>query len=127
MPTLTYPSLTTYTPGYYNEEAKEYPGGKVEFQDGGAEYLSLADTPIRRWTINYSPPKFLTSTQAALFITLAESSRYNQKEGSLIGFDFTPRGGSLLSDVHFDEGGFVIKRGPKSYIYYVEVKLIKRP
>jgi hypothetical protein len=123
---LTYPSLSVYRASYYNEEEPDYPGGKNVYQDGGADYLSLADTPIRRWTISYAKSGLLAA-EAAVFSTLASSSRYNRREGSLIGFEFTPRGESLLSDVHFDEGGFEIRRGNKAHIYIVEVKLIKRP
>lgn len=123
----TYPLLGTVIPSYYNEEAKKYPGAKQEYQDFGADYISLADTPVRRWTINYSGTNCLIAAEAALFVTLADAVKYNDQEGSLLGMDFTPRGESLIANVHFDEGGFTIRRGPKAHIYFVECKLIKRP
>jgi len=123
----TYPSLTTIRPSYYNEEAPEWPGLKQEYQDGGADYLSLSDTAIRRWTILYASPGGLTAAEATTFTTLIASVKYNPREGSLVGMDFTPRGEALISNVHFDEGGFVIRRGPRAHIYLIECRLIKRP
>jgi hypothetical protein len=127
MPTPVYPSLTTILPSYYNEERKAYPGAKTVYQDFGADYLSLADTPVRRWTINYSSEGGITASEAATFTTLIDSVRYNPQEGSLVAMNFTPRGESLLSNVFFDEDGFTIRRGAKSWIYIVECKLIRRP
>jgi hypothetical protein len=127
MPTLVYPSLTSILPSYYNEEAKEYAGAKTIYQDLGAASRSYADTPVRRWTINYASDGGITETQAAQFVTLADSSKYRAQDGSVLTFNFTPRGESLLSGAQFDEGGFVIRRGAKALIYIVEVKLIKRP
>lgn len=123
----TYPLLITIRPSYYNEEPKEFPGSKTEYPDGGADYRGNGSSGIRRWTINYSSPGGLTESQALQFASLANSNQYSAKEGSMLGFDFTPRGESLLSGVRFDEGGFTIRRGIKSDVWMVEVKLIKRP
>jgi hypothetical protein len=127
MPTPVYPLLTSVLPSYYNEEAPEWPGAVVIFQDGAADRISLADTPIRRWTINYSSDGGITAAEAGQFTTLIASVRYNPQEGSLIAMNFTPRGESLLSNVYFDSGGFSIRRGRKAHIYMVECKLIHRP
>lgn len=124
---MAYPSLTTVRPSYYNEEDAEYPGTKTVYQDEGADFFSYADTPVRRWTIQYTSPGGLTASEAALFTTLAATSKYNRSEGSLLGFDFTPRGESTISNVRFDEGGFTIRRGAKAHIYLIECRLIKRP
>lgn len=123
----TYPLLTTYRPSYYNEEPKIYPGTMTEYPDGGADFRSFADSPIRRWTILYSSAGGLTAAEAAVFQTLAENNKYHDQNGSLLGFDFTPRGESLLSNVRFDKGGYTLRRGEKAHIYIIEVKLIKRP
>lgn len=123
----TFPSLTTYPPSYYNEEPPEYMGDKTIYMDGGADHRSYADTPIRRWTILYNSPGHLIAVEAAVFSLLAANNKYSPAQGSLLGFDFTPRGESLLSNVRFDEGGFTLKRGGKAHVYLIEVKLIKRP
>jgi hypothetical protein len=123
----TYPSLTTILPSYYNEERKEFPGDKTVYLDGGAVYRGYGSTSIRRWTINYSSQGGIIAAEAAQFVTLANDNQYSDKDGSLLGFNFTPRGESALGNVHFDEGGFVIRRGGKVHIYIVEIRLIKRP
>jgi hypothetical protein len=123
----TYPLLTSVLPSYYNEEAPEYPGLKHIYQDLGADFLTLADTAVRRFTILYTSDGGLLAAEAAQFVTLANDNKYNPREGSLLGFGFTPRGESALTNVRFDEGGFVIRRGRKSKIYMVECRLIKRP
>ncbi len=123
----TYPSLATVLPSYYNEEPSEYPGDKTVYQDGGADYRTYGTNPIRRWTILYNSPGGLLVTEAALFSVLATDNKYSPREGSLLGFNFTPRGESALGGVRFDEGGFMLRRGAKALIYMVEVKLIKRP
>lgn len=123
----TYPLLTTYLPSYYNEEPPEYMGTSTTYVDGGREFRSFADTPIRRWVINYSSPGGLLAAEAAAFSTLAANNKYSPKYGSILGFDFTPRGESLIANVHFDEGGFVLKRGGKAHIYQVECRLVKYP
>lgn len=127
MPTPAYPLLGTILPSYYNEESPEYPGAKVVYQDGGADYVSLGSTPIRRWTINYSSAGGITASEAGQFTALIASVLYNPQEGSLVAMNFTPRGESLLSNCFFDAGGFSIRRGAKAHIYIVECKLIHRP
>lgn len=124
----TYPSLSTYPPSYYNEEPPEYMGDRTVYAgDGGADYRTYADTPVRRWTILYTSAGHLIAAEAALFSTLAADNRYSPKEGSLLGFTFTPRGESALGNVHFDEGGFTLKRGGKAHVYQIECRLIRRP
>lgn len=123
----TYPSLATTRATYYSEDPPEYMGDRTIYLDGGCDTRSYSDTPVRRWTIIYGPPGGLTAAQAADFSTLAAANKYNPKEGSLLGFDFVPRGEASLGNVRFDEGGFVLRRGPRTHIYVVEVRLIKRP
>lgn len=119
----TYPPLSTYLPTVYYELEPEYMGAKVEYQDGGADHLSLSDTPIRRWYVSYEGAP---QSYADQFTPLRASTKYNSKEGSLLGMDFTPRGESLIANVRFDEGGLKITR-TKSWVYRIEILLIKRP
>lgn len=120
---MAYPSLSSVIPTTYMELEKDYVGTKSEYQDGGADYLLYADTPIRRWVITYETA---TTTERDLFRTLGVDSKYNSEEGSLLGFDFTPRGESLISGVRLDKGGLVCV-ARKSWIHSIAIRLIKRP
>jgi hypothetical protein len=126
MPSLAYPLLATYPPSIYYEIEPQYMGANTPYQDGGADYISLADTPIRRWYIQYK--NYLTS-EKELFRTLAASAKFNPDIGSVIGFNFTPIGESLLSSVFYDRDGLVCTAEPASgqSIWTITVKLIKRP
>jgi hypothetical protein len=126
VPTLVFPDLTTYPPSIYYELEPAYVNAITEFQDGGADLVSLADTPVRRWFIQYTA--YLTS-EKELFRTLAGSARYSPSIGSAIGFNFTPKGESLLSNVYLDKDGLVCTAEPGSgqSIWTITVKLIRRP
>lgn len=119
---LSYPSLTTILPTTYVELDPQWPGARTEYQDGGIDTVSLSDTPVRRWAIAYEN---ITTSERDTFKTLANSSRYNSKEGSLIPMTFTPRGESAVT-VYFDEGGYQ-PSSIKSWIHSVTVKLVKLP
>jgi hypothetical protein len=123
---LTFPSLSTYPPSDYFEVEPAYAGTMTEYQDGGADFKSLADNPIRRWYIQFKP--YLTS-EKNLFRTLAASALYNPDTGSLVGFTFTTKDSETLSDVHFDKDGLVCTAEPGSgqSIWTITVKLIHRP
>lgn len=118
----TYPLLTSVLPTRYQEDEVEYMGQKTVYVDGGADFRTLADTPIRRWTIVYEN---LTTAEAAQFDTLATDTKYSRQEGSLLTLTFTPRGESAIT-VRIDEGGYQHSRS-KAWIHSVSVKLIKRP
>lgn len=123
----TYPSLTTYRPSYYNEEARDMPGDSTAYPDGARDFRINGTTATRRWTILYTSDGGLTSAEAQLFIDLANNNSYSEQQGSLLGFDFTPRGESLIANVRFAPGGFVVRRGRKAHIYMIECRLVKYP
>lgn len=124
---LSYPSLSTYPPTTYQEMEEEWPGiTSGEYQDGGMDYLSLADTPIRRWEITY---QHYLQSERDIFYNFMVSSRYQSHVGSLINFGFTPIGESALTGVRLDKGGFTIKAQPAAgqTLYNITIKLIQRP
>lgn len=125
MPAPTaYPSLSTILPAYFDELEPDAPiSQSPEFVDGGADHNIDADTDIRRFVIRY------TGLSVAEFATLRAhmvSARYKPNLGSAYGFDFTPRGASVLANVHYDRGGFTYSH-TRTHINSVEVHLIKRP
>ncbi|PYS48271.1 MAG: hypothetical protein DMF68_13580 [Acidobacteria bacterium] len=124
---LVYPSLTTYPPTEYYELEPEWPGIEGgDYQDGGKDFLSLADTPIRRWYVKYQ--HYLT-TERDLFRSLAQSARYNPNLGSLISFSFTPLNDGTLAGVQFDKNGLTCVAEPAAgqSLHTITIKLIKRP
>lgn len=118
----TYPTITSVLPTRYLENEPEYMGLKTVYQDGGADFRTLADVAVRRWTIAYEN---LTTAEAAQFATLATDTKYSSKEGSLLTLTFTPRGESAVT-VRIDEGGYQ-HSASKAWIHTVTMKLIKRP
>jgi hypothetical protein len=122
----TFPSLTTYPPSEYYEGEPSYAGAITEYQDGGADYLSLADAPVRKWLMVF---RYFLTSEKNLYRTLAASVRYNPNIGSVIGFDFTTKDGETLSNVYLDKDGLVCTAEPGSgqSIWTITVKLIRRP
>ncbi len=117
----TFPTLTTVRPTFYNEEPREYAGDSTTYQDGGRDWRTNADTPVRKWTIGYEN---ITTSEAAQFDQLAIDTKFNPREGSLLGCDFTPRGESLLSNVRITKYSH---SRTKSWIHRVEIELTKFP
>lgn len=121
----TYPPLTTYRPTRYDELEPDYPGSTTDYPDGGRDSRLHSTTPTRRWAIFYGN---VPASEVAQWRTLAANNFYSSRTGSLDGFEFTPRGESLIAGVKYDEGGLEIREaGNTNKIYNVTVKLIKHP
>ena len=125
MPPATFPTDTTLRRVFEMELPSEYPVTvSPRFADGSMDFNLDADVRIRRWRIRYA---LLTVAQGATLDAHVESAKYSDRTGSAYSFDFTPRGGSLLTNVRYAPGGYSRPDHNKEHQQTRDVLLIQYP
>jgi hypothetical protein len=118
MPPSAYPASSLPLPTRYTVAAPEYSVSQSpEFQDGGIDRNLNADTPVRRFIIEYAQ---LTTAEAAIL-----DAHYDSAFGVALGFNYTEReSGTTYANTHYEK---YERSRVKASIQTRTVTLVKRP